>query len=182
MESGSVQRMWTIMAALGHWMLHGNIPFNVCQRMIHVDDGERICDLIGLFGCAFLTTLDSLDRAGKLKKDSDIRDLGLIISLYLEWSWGLPDYGIEGDSVAWRKSVVGYAKKDKVDLKATGCCGITDFAKRYNAVQPPKVTRKADRWDWHATVSATLSCSPPRLLTYVLCSSTHTSKNMATQI
>ena len=146
--------MWAVMAALGHWMQLDDFGGDVCQTIFHVEDGERACQLIGLFGCAFLTALEAMNRAGKLTKDSDLRDLGLVMSLYLWWSYGLEGYGIEGDGVLeWRKHIVAYAKKAKIDLKGTGCHSAAKVLLKYNAVRPLKTNAKANRWDWQKMVS-----------------------------
>ena len=65
------------MAALGHWMQLNDFGGDVCHTTIGVEDGERACQLFGLFGYAFLTALQTIDRAGKLTKDSKLRDLDL---------------------------------------------------------------------------------------------------------
>ena len=77
-----------------------------------------------------------------------------MLSIYLWWSHGLEDYGIEGDGVLdWRKHVAAYAKKAGIDLKATGCHPATKVLTKYNAVRPLKASAKADRSDWQKKVS-----------------------------
>jgi hypothetical protein len=78
-------------------------------------DGETACELIGLLGCSFLTTLAAVESAGELKPDSKFLDLPLVIAYYLELSHDLPAFGIEGECVAWRKEAVKYFKKGKLD-------------------------------------------------------------------
>ena len=96
-KDAPLQHLWAVVATLGHWMLGPDI----CQTMLQVDDGERIVTLISVFGCLLLTALDAVDRAGKLKSDSEFRDLGLVMSIYLEWSDGLDAYGV--DELEWRE-------------------------------------------------------------------------------
>lgn len=79
------------------------------------DDADTTCELIGLLGCALLTALSAIDRAGELKPDSRFLDLALVIGYYLELSHDLPAYGIEGNCVAWRKEAVALFKKGKLD-------------------------------------------------------------------
>lgn len=107
---------WAPIAMLGRWLCE-NI-----MEMTGVDDGDRTNDFIALLGRAFLTALHAVDRAGRLTKDSELRDLGLVMSLYLEWSHGLEDYGLnENDDMPWREHILAYAKKAGIDLKAVGC-------------------------------------------------------------
>jgi len=88
-------------------------PFarNDFAKLISIDDGEGVCKLIELTGCMLVTALEAIDKAGELKQQSRIRDLGLVMSLYLEWAWNLEDYGIgEEGECGWRKDVVAYAR------------------------------------------------------------------------
>ena len=126
--------MWAIMSGLGRWMHQEE----VLQTIIHVEDGERACELVGLFGCAFLTALDCVDKAGKLTKDSELRNLGLVMSIYLSWSFDLEDYGIEGECVEWRKSVIAYAKRADIDLEATGYHSVQKVLPKYSSVKALK--------------------------------------------
>ena len=78
-------------------------------------DGDKTCELIGLLGCALLTVLSAVDRAGELKPESWFLDLALVIGNFLELSHELPDYGIEGACVCWRKEAVSLFKDAKLD-------------------------------------------------------------------
>jgi hypothetical protein len=79
------------------------------------DDGDKTCELIGLIGCALLTALSAIDRAGELKPNSRFLDLALVIGYYLELSHDLPAYGIEGACVCWRREAVLLFKKANLD-------------------------------------------------------------------
>ena len=149
--------MWAMMAMLGRWVCGGTI-----QSIIHCDDGERACQLMGLFGCAFLTVLNAVDSAGKLTMNSELRDVSLVMSIYLEWSHGLEDYGIVDEHLTWRKDIVAYAKKASFDLKANGCHSMGQVLQDYSTVRPLKDVKKADRWSWRKNVSvssATTNCT-----------------------
>ena len=76
--------MWAPIAALSHWINSGDVA-----SFMGMDDGYRACKLIGLIGCAVMTMLKSIDVAGELKADSSVRDLGLVLSLYLKYARGL---------------------------------------------------------------------------------------------
>lgn len=47
------------------------------------DAGEGLCDTNRLIGCAFITVLNEIDRAGQLKPNYGYRDLASVMSLYL---------------------------------------------------------------------------------------------------
>ncbi|KAJ4368952.1 hypothetical protein N0V83_006034 [Neocucurbitaria cava] len=91
--------------------------FDAYQRIAENDDADGSKELTGLLGCALLTALSAIDQAGELKPDSRFLDLALVISEYLDASHDLPDYGIEGECVAWRKEAVVLFKKGKLDPK-----------------------------------------------------------------
>jgi hypothetical protein len=145
----SVEKMWILVAGLGHWLLRGEAGMAACA-----DDGDRVNELTGLVGCALLTALHSLDVAGKLTNNSDIRDLGLVMSLYLHWTtiWG----DMDEEELEWRKKVVGYAKKAGIDLEQAGCASMKTILKEFERVRPITVVPKnmpRDRWAWKRKLS-----------------------------
>jgi hypothetical protein len=81
------------------------------------EDPEKTCKVIGLLGCALLTILSEIDRAGELNPSSRFLDIALVIGYFLELSHDLPAYGIEGSCVSWRKEAVLLFKKGKLDPK-----------------------------------------------------------------
>ncbi|KAF1851941.1 uncharacterized protein K460DRAFT_373832 [Cucurbitaria berberidis CBS 394.84] len=103
--------MWAVMSAMGLWL---NTSDHI-TALISNEDGERTCELIGLVGCALLTVLSAIDRAGGLKPNARFLDLPLVIAYYLEVSHDLPAYGIEGECVSWRKEAVALFKKGELD-------------------------------------------------------------------
>ena len=74
---------------LGFWLCNDNL-----EEVINVDDGDRVDALVALMGRMFNTALHAIDRAGNLTKNFEFRDLGLVMTMYLEWSHGLGDYGL----------------------------------------------------------------------------------------
>ncbi|KAF1942002.1 hypothetical protein EJ02DRAFT_376613 [Clathrospora elynae] len=105
------KEMWIVISAVGLWL---NSEEHI-GALIANEDGETICELIGLLGCALLTALAAIEHAGELDFNSRFLDLALVIAYYLELSHDLPAYGIEGKSVAWRKEAVKYFKKGNLD-------------------------------------------------------------------
>ena len=73
---------WAIMATLGLWL---NFE-DALDPWIGIDDGPRMDALVGLLGRAFLCSLDAIHQPDQLKTESDFRDLGLVMSLWLQWS------------------------------------------------------------------------------------------------
>ncbi|KAF1834549.1 hypothetical protein BDW02DRAFT_568937 [Decorospora gaudefroyi] len=106
-----LEDLWVVVSAVGLWL---NEDEHI-GLLINNEDGSTTCKLIGLIGCALLSTLAATEAAGELKPDSRFLDLTLVISYYFEISHDLPDYGIEGECVAWRREAVKYFKKGKLD-------------------------------------------------------------------
>jgi hypothetical protein len=149
--------MWAPIAMLGYWLNNDNM-----MEMTMVDDGDRVYHLVYLMGHALLAALHAIDRASKLTRDSEFRDLGLVMTLYLKWShdwddWDEEDSDEDGDDdedekVSWRANVVGYAKKAGIDLKTVGC-GLYSELDDVEDAEPIEKSKKADRWNWKKLVS-----------------------------
>lgn len=120
--------------------------------MMAVDDGARVYHLVKLIGYAVLTGLHAVDKAGKLTKNSEIRGLGLVMTLYLRWSHGLDENADDEEDLTWRENVVAYAKKAGIDLKTVGCAMDRELEDIGDA-EPLENSKKADRWDWKKVVS-----------------------------
>ncbi|KAI0887999.1 uncharacterized protein GGS22DRAFT_154775 [Annulohypoxylon maeteangense] len=143
-----IREMWAIVAAIMQFLTE--IPLD---SWIRVNDKKKLEATIGLIGRALLTTLNELDRAKILKADSDIKDLGLVITFYLYWADEHQRLREQGIELPFRKEVIAYAKKAGVDLKIAGCYG-TDAKvqalekERGKPIKPLSGSPKSDRWDW----------------------------------
>lgn len=115
---------------------------------------QRINTTVNLVGRALLTVLNELDRAKMLKADSEIKDLGLIMTFYLYW---VEDLEIPDLELPHRKEVVSYAKKAGIDLSLAGCYGTDEKIKaleRAGKIKPISGAPKTDRWDWKRKVNS----------------------------
>ena len=110
-----------------------------------------------MIGCAILTMLNELDRAEHLKPDSKIQDLPLVMLMTLKWSYGQED--IDEEYLAWRNTVVAYAKKGGIDLKSTPLGGAQKLLDSVDEEQANEDLgpAKADRWGWKQKVSRILT-------------------------
>ncbi|KAI0113214.1 hypothetical protein F4814DRAFT_338994 [Daldinia grandis] len=141
----ALKQMWAIVAAMMQWLLE--IPLH---GWIATGDVQRINTTVNLVGRALLTVLNELDRAKMLKADSEIKDLGLIMTFYLYW---VEDLEIPDLELPYRKEVVGYAKKAGIDLSLAGCYGTDEKIKALERaaggkIKPIPGAPKTDRWDW----------------------------------
>lgn len=138
--------MWTVISGMLHWRLIENSNWQAA------DDGKKEGATWSLSGCAILTMLNELDRAGHLKPDSKFLDLALVMGMALEWSDGQEDYGYEPEDLEWRSSVVAYARKGEIDLAEIP---LHDVEKLIDGVEDAEIPArvKADQWDFKKKVS-----------------------------
>jgi hypothetical protein len=115
------------------------------------DDGEKASETLSLIGCAFLTMLNELDRAGHLKPDSQFRDLSLVMCLALKWADSRD--ALEDEDLVWTGTVVAYAKKGGIDLESTPLRGAKELIECVDENADEDLSNaKADRWAWRKQV------------------------------
>lgn len=111
--------------------------------------------MIGLVGFALLRALAALDAADELNLDTDFLDIPIVITSLLEFSDGLPDYGIENDAVEWRPHAAAYFKKAKFSNEK----GISNTEKVLESVKggsEAKLAKKTEKdpWGWSKKLTA----------------------------
>lgn len=148
----------------GHW-----INTDDAGSFQMMDDGERTCKLIGLIGSAIMTMLDTLDRENELKANGTIKDLGLVISLYLKFVDDQEDYGIEEEELEWRPLLITYAEKAGIDLAAVGCSSTAQSLEDVEAGSPDELKGVDKRFNWTKTVSDPTSTTESVELTEIVC-------------
>ncbi|TKA66115.1 hypothetical protein B0A55_09839 [Friedmanniomyces simplex] len=132
-----LDQMWCVVTAIAHWLSseEGSFGKAVVVTLIGTDDGDGVCERVRVAGGMSLTALDAVDYAGEMKATSRFRDLGLVISLWLNWLWGLEKYGVGDDGECeWRKSVAVTSYKNVKALKRSGA--------------------KPGRWEWPKTFAS----------------------------
>ena len=85
-----------------------------------------------------------------MKPDTDFLDIPIVIASLLEFSDGLPDYGIDGEAVEWRPHAVAYFNKGKFanDKGISNTKKILETAKGGSEAKLAKKTDK-DPWGWN---------------------------------
>lgn len=103
------KEMWLIIGTLGHLLNCAQLtPFEM------IDDGERFIATADLMRLAVLSALNTLDRAGHLKEDSEFKDIGIVIGAWYSALKGFSDI----DSSERHKNILGYATKGNIDVSA----------------------------------------------------------------
>lgn len=118
--------------------------------------------MFSMIGCAILTMLHELDRAGELQQDSKFKDLGLVMCMALEWTDGQEDYGTDEGDLNWRNTIVAYARKAGIDLQSVPIFNAQELVDGVDDDLADDVSgqSKADRFDWRKNVSRALRCNP----------------------
>jgi len=99
--------------------------------------------------------LAELERAGQLKRDSEYRDLGLVMIEYIRLGEEWEPYGFDEDG--WGKKIVSYALKYNIDLAFTNFFKKDWESRRKQHGNPSELpdptSKKNDPWDWKKKVS-----------------------------
>ncbi|KAI1387461.1 uncharacterized protein F4822DRAFT_406569 [Hypoxylon trugodes] len=141
----NLKQMWAIIAAIMQWLVE--IPIGA---WLGLDDRKRLEATIGLVGRAFVTVLNELDRGKLLKADSDIKDLGLVMTFFIYWTTTLQGQGFD---LPYRKEVIAYGKKAGVNFREAGCYGTEEKVRAYERelgarIKPSSSAPKSDKWEW----------------------------------
>lgn len=111
-----LEDMWVIISAVGLWLNKGDHLESITMS----EDGESVVGILDLVGCAALTVLTAIEKAGELKPDSRFLDLALVIGYYIEFCYDLFAYELVSEIETLRKHIVEYFKKANLDpTKAT---------------------------------------------------------------
>ena len=94
--------------------------------------------------------------AGLLKPDTEIRDLGLVMCMALEWTNRREEHEIDRSDLEWRNTVVAYAAKAKIDLNEAPICNARSLVAGTANVKALPGRAKSGRWKWVRKVS--LNC------------------------
>lgn len=110
-----------------------------------------INELCGVLEIAFLTALNTIEQAGLLKKDSELKDLALVMAIWIEqgaYANGVCDKG----GLDLQKNVVKYAKKFGIELSDAGVWDMKSSLDLHKRVKALKGGPQDDRWGWANTV------------------------------
>ncbi|KAE8364716.1 hypothetical protein BDV27DRAFT_111365 [Aspergillus caelatus] len=126
--------------------------------LAYVDDGDLADDTFCLFLAMFLTMLTKLESQGLLGPGSEIKNLGMVMALYLCTTSDIRAYGIcEGNDDKTNKiaafynsdeKILAYAKKYNIELR--GPCNLDSYVKDLDQVELPPA--KDDPWGWAAVL------------------------------
>ncbi|KAJ5605549.1 hypothetical protein N7510_008330 [Penicillium lagena] len=138
---GNWKEQWAMCEATAMlWLRRDLMP------MYMVPEGDHVNQLCGLTGIMFLSMLATLDRNGLLKQDSEVKNLGTVMGLYIRLgfddNWHFEDLNTR---------VFAYATKKNIKLR-----GLSKLQSRVDGLQaeadrislPASGAKKNDPWGW----------------------------------
>ncbi|KAI8711667.1 hypothetical protein NCS52_01430800 [Fusarium sp. LHS14.1] len=86
------------------------LEFEMC------DDGQRCGKVIELIGYLVVAAMEALKKEGVFKPDSEIRNLGLVLAMFIQWGHGELPYGFEEELCSWAYKLLDMADEAGIDL------------------------------------------------------------------
>ncbi|KAJ4172471.1 hypothetical protein NW754_002671 [Fusarium falciforme] len=86
------------------------LEFEMC------DDGERTNKIIELIGYMVVAAVEALKKEGVFKPDSEIRNLGLVLAMFIQFGHGEIEYGIDEENCSWAYKLLDMADEAGIDL------------------------------------------------------------------
>jgi len=126
------------------------------RRVYRIDDGDRLDATIQLAGRVFLSMLASLESKKVLSETSEVKDLGLVMALYMqmakEFRYDLSLLEGSDQSSRFDDYVLGYANKYGIPL--VGPADIDDITAQCDGTVklPVATAAKPDPWGSAAAI------------------------------
>ncbi|CDM26750.1 hypothetical protein DTO013E5_7047 [Penicillium roqueforti] len=138
--AGDWKMQWAICEATGLYF-----QTDAIMPMVGCDDGETVNAVFIAFGTMFLTMLATLERNGLFKPDSEVKNIGAMIGLFIRFSVDFKEYGIDqGDHGA---KIEAYAAKHDVTIHGLNHPRYEKSSDE--TVELPEATANAnDPWGW----------------------------------
>ncbi|OGM43431.1 hypothetical protein ABOM_007634 [Aspergillus bombycis] len=150
---GDWKEQWAVCEAVGL-----SIMGDMFMPLAHICDGDLANDTYCLLLAMFLTMLAKLESQELLGPDSEIKNLGLVMALYICTASDMRDYGIfkENDDKTNKvaafynsdQKILAYAKKYNIELR--GPSNIDSCVEDMDEVELPPA--KKDPWGWAAVL------------------------------
>ncbi|KAF2496641.1 hypothetical protein BU16DRAFT_525798 [Lophium mytilinum] len=142
-------RVFVHMEAMALWLFTSELA-----PWVGLDDGDRFCATVDTIGRALLTALNALERADLLKPDSKVKNLPMVLSMFLSIADDLDGVGaLENDMLGadndrtWLHAVVAYAQAHDIDLKGKGIYGTAEAVYKFDGMDMEDFKKAGpDRW------------------------------------
>ncbi|KLO85125.1 uncharacterized protein Y057_4210 [Fusarium fujikuroi] len=85
---------------------------------VMIDDGERVQVTCEVVGALILATIEALKKQDVFKPDSEIRNLGLVLFMFIRWGREQSDYGVEEENWSRIYKIIDLAEEAGIKLTA----------------------------------------------------------------
>ncbi|KAF5565734.1 hypothetical protein FPHYL_4135 [Fusarium phyllophilum] len=85
---------------------------------VMIDDGARVQVTCEVVGDLILATIEALKKQDVFKPDSEIRNLGLVLFMFIRWGREQSDYGVEEENWSWIYKIIDLAEEAGIKLTA----------------------------------------------------------------
>lgn len=126
----------------------------LCSPYIVCDDGQRVSKIIELIGYMVVSAMEALKKEGVFKPDSEIRNLGLVLTMFIQFAHGEIQYGIDEENCSWAYKLLDMADEAEIDLN-----GPPRYEKAIKKIiderdRKAKAMKKWNNVNWATKVSA----------------------------
>ncbi|KGO70923.1 hypothetical protein PITC_066040 [Penicillium italicum] len=138
--AGDWKMQWAICEATGLFF-----QTDAIMPMVGCDDGETVNEMCVAFATMFLSMLATLERNDLFKSDSEVKNIGAMIGLFIRFIVDFQEYGIDWDSHGAK--IKAYAAKHNITIHGLN-------HPRYEksigeTVELPEATANSnDPWGW----------------------------------
>lgn len=116
-----------------------------------LDDGQRASATVDMISTVLLTSLNALERADLLASDSKVKNIALVLSMFLALARTMSDameidmHG-QSEQQTWPNAIVAYAKGHNIEIK--GVYGIDEIIHDFDDTNIADFKNKPgpDRW------------------------------------
>ncbi|KPM38636.1 hypothetical protein AK830_g7919 [Neonectria ditissima] len=113
------------------------------DSFIMCDDGAKCGVVVEMVGHLLVAAVDALKKQGVFKPDSDIPNLGFILATWLEWGYGLDDYGFDDGQTDWVYRIFELAEEAGVILRGWPA---EKYAKVFATIKEDNDGKSASKW------------------------------------
>jgi hypothetical protein len=119
--------------------------------LIDIDDSQRVIDTHDLIGAMVLTTLNDVDMVGELRPHSRLRDLALVMAMWVKICYLGPPFMAEAKK--WHETIFKYARKDGISLQATPVPDMDTSIAALGRLRALTCKPVGNRWLWRKKVN-----------------------------
>ncbi|KAJ5400482.1 hypothetical protein N7465_010971 [Penicillium sp. CMV-2018d] len=146
-------------AAAGDWKMQWAIceatalyfQMDAIMPLVGCEDGFTVKAMFVAFGTMFLTMLATLERNDLLKSDSEVKNIGAIMGLFIRFMVDLEAYGIEWHGIY--ADIEAYAAKHDITIHGSNHPRYEKPSGETVPLFPEATFNSNDPWGWKTTLA-----------------------------